>query len=316
MNASTDDADAGRHTPVLYQQVLTALKPRAAGRYIDGTLGAGGHAVGVLEASRPNGELLGLDRDPAALKIAARRLAEFADRCHLRHASFADLQEETARLGWQAVDGILLDLGLSSLQLARPERGFSFQHDGPLDMRFDPGQALSADEIVNGWDEGELADVIRSFGEEPQARRVARRIVAARPIRSTRRLAEVVGVGRTRRSAVHPATRVFQALRIAVNGELETLQSALPRAVASLAPGGRLAVISFHSLEDRIVKRFVQRESRDCVCPPRQPVCTCGHRATVAIVTRRPIRPEADEVNRNPRARSARLRVAERLGLA
>lgn len=316
MNASTDDADAGRHTPVLYQQVLTALKPRAAGRYIDGTLGAGGHAVGVLEASRPNGELLGLDRDPAALKIAARRLAEFATRCHLRHASFVDLQEEAARLGWGAVDGILLDLGLSSLQLARPERGFSFQHDGPLDMRFDPGQALSADEIVNGWDEAELAEVIRSFGEEPQARRVARWIVAARPIRSTRRLAEVVGVGRTRRSAVHPATRVFQALRIAVNGELETLESALPRAVASLAPGGRLAVISFHSLEDRIVKRFVQRESRDCVCPPRQPVCTCGHRATVAIVTRRPIRPEADEVNRNPRARSARLRVVERLGLA
>jgi 16S rRNA (cytosine1402-N4)-methyltransferase len=317
MSASTDAADAGLHTPVLYQQVLSALQPRAGGRYIDGTLGAGGHAAGLLRASSPDGELLGLDRDPAALEAAERRLAEFTGRVHLRRASFTDLKAEARRQGWGEVDGVVLDLGLSSLQLAQAERGFSFRSEGPLDMRFDPDQSLTADEIVNGWEEHELADILLRYGEEPHARRLARAIVAARPLRSTRSLAEVVArQARARRSTIHPATRVFQALRIAVNGELEALEAALPDAVSVLAPRGRLAVISFHSLEDRIVKRFYQRESRDCLCPPRQPVCTCGHRATLRTVSRRPIRPEPEEVGRNPRARSAKLRVAERLGLA
>src|SRR3990170_1199246 len=295
MRASTENADAGLHTPVLYQQVLTALQPRAGGRYIDGTLGAGGHAAGVLQASDPDGELLGLDCDPSALEAADKRLAGFAGRVHLRRASFADMQAEASRQGWGEVQGILLDLGLSSLQLARPERGFSFQLDGPLDMRFDPAQALAAEEIVNGWEEGELAEILRSYGEEPQARRLARAIVAARPLASTRALAEVVAsFGGRRRTAIHPATRVFQALRTAANGELEALEAALPRAVTLLAPKARVAVISFHSLEDRIVKRFFQQESRDCICPPRQPVCTCGHRATLVTVTRRPIRPDPE----------------------
>ncbi|HET7010111.1 MAG TPA: 16S rRNA (cytosine(1402)-N(4))-methyltransferase RsmH [Anaerolineales bacterium] len=317
MSASTDDADAGRHTPVLYQQALTALRPRAGGRYIDGTLGAGGHAAGLLRASSPDGELLGIDRDPAALEAAGNALAEFTGRVHLRRASFADLQPATRRQGWDEVDGILLDLGLSSLQLADSGRGFSFQREGPLDMRFDPAQELTADDIVNRWDEAELAAVLKDYGEEPHARRLARAIVAARPMRTTVDLAQaVVRAGGGRRSHVHPATRVFQALRIAVNGELEALESALPQAVSVLAQEGRLAVISFHSLEDRLVKRFFQRESRDCICPPEQPVCTCGHRATLAAITRRPIRPEPEEVRRNPRARSARMRVAERLGTA
>jgi 16S rRNA (cytosine1402-N4)-methyltransferase len=314
MGASTESADAGRHTPVLYQQVLSALQPRAGGRYIDGTLGAGGHAAGVLRRSEPDGELLGLDRDPSALAVAQRRLEEFAGRVHLSHASFADLAQEAHRLGWTKVDGILLDLGLSSLQLAQPERGFSFQSEGPLDMRMDPDQGLTAVEIVDGWDEGELADVLLRWGEEPRARTIARAIVAARPIRTTTRLAEIVAAAAGgRRSRIHPATKTFQALRIAVNGELEALEAGLPQAVAALAAHGRMAVISFHSLEDRMVKHFFRRETRDCICPPRQPVCTCGHRATLRRVGQGLVRPEAEEIRSNPRARSARMRVAERL---
>jgi len=313
MAASMDDA-AGQHTPVLYQQALSALQPRAGGRYIDGTLGGGGHAAGLLSLSDPDGELLGLDRDPSALAVAERRLGGYTGRAHLRHASFADLAEEARRQGWGAVEGILLDLGLSSLQLAHAERGFSFQREGPLDMRMDPGQGLTADEIVNEWDEDELADVLARWGEEPRARAIARAVVAARPVRSTTGLAAIVArAAGGRRTGIHPATRTFQALRIAVNGELEALEAALPQAVAVLAPGGRMAVISFHSLEDRIVKRFFRQESRDCICPPRQPVCTCGHRATIRWVERGAVRPDEQELRSNPRARSARMRVVERL---
>jgi 16S rRNA (cytosine1402-N4)-methyltransferase len=268
----------------------------------------------LLEASAPDGELLGLDRDPHAIEIAAARLAGFAGRAHLRQASFADMGNCTAELGWEAVDGILLDLGLSSMQLDDPSRGFSLRLDGPLDMRFDPRQVTTAEELVNGLPERELADVIARFGEEPRARRVAKAIIAARPLRTTLELAQVVAraVGR-QGGRVHPATRTFQALRIAVNDELEMLQAGLAQALQILRPGGRLAVVAFHSLEDRIVKQVMRRESRDCVCPPGQPVCTCGHRAAIRVVTPRPIRPESDEVRANPRARSARLRVAERL---
>jgi 16S rRNA (cytosine1402-N4)-methyltransferase len=268
----------------------------------------------LLSLSDPDGEVLGLDRDPAALDMAARRLGGYTGRLHLRHASFADLATEARRQGWGAVDGILLDLGLSSLQLADAGRGFSFQREGPLDMRFDPAQSLTADEIVNGWDEVELADLLARWGEEPRARRIARALVGARPIRTTTALAAAVARATPgKRSGIHPATRTFQALRIAVNGELDALEAALPQGVSLLAPGGRMAVIAFHSLEDRIVKRFFQRESRDCICPPRQPVCTCGHRATVRLVERKPIRPEPAEVRSNPRARSARMRVIERV---
>ena len=306
----------GSHTPALYHAVLSALQPSAGSRYVDGTLGAGGHAAGILEASSPDGELLGLDRDPSALALAQERLQIFGPRARLRHGSFAEMTSFAHELGWSTVNGVLLDLGLSSMQVDDPQRGFSFRGNGPLDMRFDPGQSLSAEDLVNGLSLKELEGILVRFGEEPRARRVAKAIVGARPLHTTGELAEVVAraVGRTR-GRIHPATRTFQALRIAVNGELDALEVGLQQAVALLAAGGRLVVISFHSLEDRMVKDFMRRESMDCICPPGQPVCTCGHRATLRLVTRRPVRPGEEEVRANPRARSARMRVAERLGM-
>lgn len=317
MGASAYDAGPGRHAPVLYQQVLSALEPRAGGHYIDGTLGGGGHALGILEAAGPDGELLGLDRDAHALELAAARLKGFGGRVHLRQASFDEMARQASALGWTRVDGILLDLGLSSMQLDDPSRGFSFRFDGPLDMRFDRAQRLTAADIVNGWREDELVKILRDYGEQPRAGTVAQAIVRARPIQTTTELAGVVAraAGRSR-SGVHPATQTFQALRIAVNGELEALEEALEAVPDLLEERGRLVVISFHSLEDRLVKRFLRREERDCICPPERPVCTCGHRATLAVPVRRPIRPEAAETRSNPRARSARLRFAERLGAA
>ncbi|HHH82881.1 MAG TPA: 16S rRNA (cytosine(1402)-N(4))-methyltransferase RsmH [Chloroflexi bacterium] len=317
MSASADASSSAGHTPVLYQPVLTALKLSPDGCYIDGTVGAGGHAEGILEGSAPNGCLLGLDRDPQALETAARRLSRFGERVMLRQGSYADMAAQAAALGWPEVDGILLDLGLSSLQLGDPARGFSFRQDGPLDMRFDPSQGLTAHDLVNEWDQSALAGVIFRYGEEPKARAIARAIVAARPIRTTLELAEVIeaAVG-GRRGKIHPATRTFQALRIAVNQELEQLERGLSAAVGLLKPGGRLVVISFHSLEDRMVKTFFRRESQDCICPPDLPACRCAHVATLRLVTRKPIRPSDEEVRANPRARSARLRVAERLVVA
>lgn len=280
---------------------------------MDGTVGAGGHAVGILEASAPDGQLLGLDVDPQALELARRALAPFGERACLLRASHTTLARCLARLGWESVDGILLDLGACSMQFDAPERGFSFLHDGPLDMRFDPSNPLTAAQIVNEWPEQELADLLFRFGEEPAARRIARAVLRARPVRGTRHLAAIVEQTLGRRGAHHPATRTFQALRIAVNGELEAVEKTLPQAAQALAPGGRLAVISFHSLEDRLVKEFFRRESRDCLCPPKQPLCTCGHKASLREINRRPITPPEEEIRRNPRARSAKLRVAERL---
>jgi 16S rRNA (cytosine1402-N4)-methyltransferase len=232
---------------------------------------------------------------------------------HLVRASYVTLAGQLAALEWKTVDGILLDLGASSMQFDTPERGFSFLADGPLDMRFDPANPLTAAEIVNTWPEEELAEVIFRCGEERAARRIARAIVHARPIPGTRELAAVVEKVLGRRSAHHPATQTFQALRITVNDELGAVANVLPQAVRVLSPGGRLAVIAFHSLEDRIVKEYFRRESKDCLCPPRQPVCTCGHKASLKEVNRSPITPAEDEVRRNPRARSARLRIAEKL---
>lgn len=317
MNASSGASSASGHTPVLYQNVLTALNLRAEGRYIDGTVGAGGHAAGILEHSSPDGRLLGLDRDPAALELAKVRLDPFGDRVRLGHASYKAMQEEASALGWARVDGILLDLGLSSMQLDNPERGFSFRFEGPLDMRFDPDADLFADELVNYMPQRELEDVIRRYGEEPRARVIAEAIVQARPLETTLQLAEVIASkAAAKGKRIHPATLTFQALRIVVNDELETLKQGLETAVGLLSTGGRLAVISFHSLEDRIVKRFIRQESRDCICPPEQLVCRCEHTAKLHILTKKPIRPDEEEINRNPRARSARLRVAERLTAA
>ncbi len=303
------------HRPVLYQEIIHAIQPAPARRYVDGTVGAGGHAWGLLKESAPDGLLLGLDVDPQALKLAQERLGEFGERARLAQASYTTLAEQVKALGWEQVNGILLDLGASSMQFDRPERGFSFQEDGPLDMRFDPQRPLTAAEIVNEWDESELADLLYRYGEEKRSRPVAKAIVRARPLESTHQLAKVVaGAMKGRPGGIHPATRTFQALRIAVNGELEALGRALPQAVRALAPGGRLAVISFHSLEDRMVKQFFRRESQDCICPPEQPTCTCGHKASIKEINKRPIQAGEEEVRENPRARSAKLRVAEKIG--
>jgi 16S rRNA (cytosine1402-N4)-methyltransferase len=305
------------HRPVLLDEVIDVLRPRPGGIYIDGTLGGAGHAEAILEASAPSGKLLGLDLDPAAIERARERLARFGDRVLLVHASFADL-ERTAR--WERfapADGIVLDLGLSSDQLESSERGFGFRVAAPLDMRFNPhGSGPSARELVRRLDVDELAQIFRDFGEDPQAKRIARAIVAERarrPIELTTDLAAVVEKVVPRHGKTHPATRVFQALRIAVNRELDALASALPQAIDILGPGGRLAIISFHSLEDRVVKRFFVEQAATCVCPPGLPVCVCGRTPTVRIVTRHGIRPSPQEVADNPRSRSAMLRAVERL---
>jgi 16S rRNA (cytosine1402-N4)-methyltransferase len=301
------------HQPVLYHEIILALQPKNEGLYVDGTLGAGGHARGILEACAPDGRLLGMDLDPQALALARETLAPYGERARLRQASYDSLSERLREIGWEAVDGILLDLGLSSMQLDTPERGFSFQHDAPLDMRFDPDAPTSAADLVNTLPQGELADLIYEYGEERASRRIAQAIVKARPLRTTRQLAAVIESVLPRKGKIHPATQTFQALRIAVNQELERVENVLPKAVAALKSGGRLAIISFHSLEDRTVKEFFRRESRDCICPPKQPVCTCGHKATLKEISRKPITPGEAEVKANPRARSAKLRVVEKL---
>ncbi len=301
------------HQPVLYHEIIHALQPKNEGHYVDGTLGAGGHARGILEACAPDGRLLGMDVDPQALALARETLAPYGERARLIQASYDSLAEILRAFGWAAVDGILLDLGLSSMQLDTPERGFSFQQDAPLDMRFDPASLTTAADLVNTLSQEELADLIYRYGEERASRRIAQAIVKARPLRTTRQLATVIEAVLPHKGRIHPATQTFQALRIAVNQELERVENVLPQAVAALKSGGRLAVISFHSLEDRIVKEYFRRESRDCICPPRQPVCTCGHQATLKEIARKPITPGEAELAANPRARSAKLRVVEKL---
>lgn len=303
------------HQPVLYQDIIHALQPHREGKYVDGTVGAGGHASGILEASRPNGQLLGLDVDPQALALARTRLAPFGPRAILIQASYTSLTVQLTGLAWAAVDGIVLDLGVSSMQLDTPGRGFSFREDAPLDMRFDPTQpdTPTAADLVNTLPESDLADLIYRYGEERHSRRVARAILYARPIHTTGHLASVIAKAVHGGTHLHPATRTFQALRIAVNGELDAVEMVLPQAIQALAPGGRLAVIAFHSLEDRIVKEYFRRESRDCICPPRHPMCVCGHKAIIQEITRKPIQADDEEVETNPRARSAKLRVAEKL---
>jgi 16S rRNA (cytosine1402-N4)-methyltransferase len=324
MAAHSDNMDAP-HLPVLYKTIITALRPKSTGRYVDGTLGAGGHSAGILAESAPDGEILGLDLDPQALAIAHERLARFGKRAHIVQASYTTMREEAAKLGWGAVDGIVLDFGVSSMQLDTPERGFSFIHDGPLDMRFSPGNSegapnapvpgtgtLSAADLVNSTSEAELADIIFRYGEERLSRKIARAIVNNRPINSTKELADLILKHIGKKERIHPATRTFQALRIAVNGELESIKTVLPLAVDQLKPGGRLAVISFHSLEDRLVKEYFRRESTDCICPPRQPICTCGHKASIIEINRKPIEASEEEILANSRSRSAKLRVAEK----
>ncbi len=308
-----------RHLSVMPGEVLDLLQPRPGGFYLDGTVGGGGHARLLLEASSPDGRLIGLDRDPAALAKAATTLQPYAGRFELEHANFADAGAILSGKGIAGVDGILLDLGVSSHQLDAGERGFSFRQDAPLDMRMDPTRGATAADLLATASAEELQRIFREFGEERFAGRIARKIVARRqdaPLLRTLELAElvrdVVPGGRVP-SRIHPATRVFQALRIAVNGELDHVARGVAAAIGLLNRGGRLAVISFHSLEDRIVKRLFVEEAKGCICPPRLPICQCGHTPRVELLTRRGLRADETEIETNPRARSAVLRGVRRI---
>lgn len=305
------------HRPVLAGTVVDLLLPGigSGGVVVDATLGRGGHALRILEAA-PDVHLVGIDRDPDALEESRAHLGAHEERVTLVRDDFQELASVLERLGIEKVRGVLLDLGVSSPQLDAADRGFGYRNDGPLDMRMDPGQRLSADDVVNGYAEKDLARVIARYGEERFAGRVARAIVGKRPIRRTGELADVVRdaiPAATRRTGGHPAKRTFQAIRIEVNGEITRLERVLPQTVDVLDTGGRVVVISYHSLEDRVVKRFFAEEARGCVCPPDFPVCTCEAEAAVRLLTRKPVTPGDDEVADNPRARSAKLRAAERL---
>lgn len=318
-----------RHQSVLLEEVLDALAPRPGGRYVDGTLGLAGHSAALMERAGGQALLCGLDRDPQALERAAGRLAPWGDRCRLFASTFDQINAALDELGWDTADGFLLDLGVSSLQLDVAERGFSLHGDGPLDMRMDMGSLphpgadprnASAKSLINRADMSTLKHIIAEYGEDPQAGRIARAIVDARnrsPIETTAQLADIVyraypakwrATGRN-----HPATRTFQAVRMVVNDELGQLERFLDAVLPRLAVGGRIAIIAFHSLEDRAVKQRFRRWSTDCLCPPHLPRCVCGHQAEVKLITRKPIVPSKDEIARNPRAASARLRVAEKL---
>jgi len=302
------------HLPVLYKEIIHALQPHQGGRYVDGTLGAGGHARGIMEACAPDGQLLGLEVDPQALAITREFLAPYEHRTHLVHASYTTLSMQLKNLGWDSIDGIVLDLGASSMQFDTPERGFSFQHDAPLDMRFGSYATRTAADIVNSYSERELADLIYELGGERDSRRIAKAIVKARPLHTTRELVAVIeAVSPRRGDRVHPATRTFQALRIEVNDELSSIRVVLPQAVAGLRSGGRLAVISFHSLEDRIVKEFFREQAKDLVNPPYEKLYEVERSAILKEVNRKPITPSEDEMKNNPRARSAKLRIAEKI---
>ena len=303
-----------QHKPVLYQEIIHALQPKRGGRYVDGTLGAGGHARGILEACAPDGQLLGLDIDPQALALARKNLAPYEGRIHLAQASYTTITNQIADLQWDSVDGILLDLGASSMQFDNAERGFSFMHDGPLDMRFGPQALMSAEQIVNGYDEKELAELIFRYGEDRDSRKIAKAIVINRPLRTTRELVAVIERASPRRGGrVHPATQTFQALRIAVNDELASVQETLPQAVAGLKSGGRCAVITFHSLEDRIVKDFFREQSKELVNPLYERIYEVERKAVVKLINKKPTPPSEEEIKDNPRARSAKLRVVEKI---
>jgi len=302
------------HISVMVNEVVEALNVRPGKRYIDCTLGGGGHAISVLTKCQPGGELLGIDADPEAITIAQHNLYDYFESTVIINDNFYNLDQICHETGFYPVDGVLFDLGLSSLQLESAERGFSFQRSGPLDMRFNPDEQLTAADIVNKMPETKLARLLLIYGEEPHAYRIARNIVKNRPITDTADLATVVtNTLGERFGKIHPATKTFQALRIAVNRELEHLTSALEQSISCLASGGRLVVISYHSLEDRIVKNFMLRETRSCICPENLPECRCHHQPTLIFKDKHPLLPTEYEIARNPRSRSAKLRVAQRI---
>jgi len=309
------------HIPVLYQETIDFLQPQPGGRYIDGTVGAGGHTRGILQASAPDGKILAFDRDREAIIYARQQLTDAGQRITFVHASYSRMAELAPAYGFDKADGILLDLGLSSSQLANSSRGFSFVNDGPLDMRFDTTSGPTAADLVNELEVSDLATIFQRYGEVRRSHRLAEVIANNRPLQTTKQLADLIdresnkfgSTGHGRVSRIHPATQVFQALRIAVNNELAELERGLEAAVKLLEVGGRLVVISFHSLEDRIVKHYMREMSQECKCPPGQPVCTCGSQPVLRLVRRKVVRPTASEIASNPRSRSAKLRVAQRI---
>ena len=301
------------HIPVLFHEVLAILQPSRDGRYIDGTVGAGGHTAGILQESAPTGRVLAFDKDPEAISYAQTQLADFQDRVTYVNASYTKMGRFAPQMGFSEPDGIVLDLGLSSRQLNNPERGFSFMKEGPLDMRFNPNKGKSAADLVNNLSEAELADIFWRYGEEKQSRKIARVIVEQRPFTTTTQLADAIASNVKTNKRIHPATQVFQALRIAVNHELEDVEKGIMAAIDLLPSGGRLAVISFHSLEDRFVKQTFRTLSKDNTPPPGYPVDENSGPATLRLMTRKAIQASSIEINQNPRSRSARLRIVQKL---
>ena len=309
------------HQPVMLEQVLELLAPAPGGRYLDGTLGLGGHSLEILKACEGECSILGMDMDQEALDLAEENLKEYQGRVHLIQDAFHHFQEHVQELQWSGLDGALLDLGMSSLQLDKKEKGFSFIHDGPLDMRMGRAQGFPpASSLVQNASFSRLKQIIFELGEEPMAPSIARAIIQAReksPINTTLELARIVEQAypaqRRRAARNHPATKTFQALRMATNKELESLQDFLEKIAPWLRPGARLVVISFHSLEDRMVKQYLRRQASECICPPRSPICNCSHRKTLEILTRKPLTASQKEISRNPRSRSAKLRAAQRV---
>ena len=318
------------HIPVLREELLTYLNPKSAGLYVDATIGLGGHSLSILQKSTPIGQLIGVDQDDLALAKCEKRLKVFEDRLRLIHANFSDLQNLLELQGVSKVDGVIFDLGVSSFQLNTPERGFSFQQSGPLDMRMNQQMPISASQIVNDSTPETLVKIFKEYGEERYSKVIAQRIVASRlvePITTTQQLSQIVMAAIPRKTInkkfdfqhqnlsrrIHPATRVFQALRIEVNDELKNLKIGIDAAVSVLKKDGCLCVISFHSLEDRIVKQKFQFYAKSCICPPKTPICVCNHQKMLKVITRRPVLPSANEVDVNPRSRSAKMRVAVRV---
>jgi 16S rRNA (cytosine1402-N4)-methyltransferase len=311
-----DSPGISRHIPVLLSEVVHGLNIHPGGQYLDATGGGGGHSLAILQTCGPDGRVLVLDRDPEAVIRLTEYLDEFKSRVTIVHTSYVHLFEIAADNNFLPLDGVLFDLGFSSWQIDNPNRGFSHHLNGPLDMRYDTSSTdITAEELVNTMSTRELADVIWRYGEEKQSRRIANAIVQQRPIKSSLQLAQIIADAKTseKKARLHPATRTFQALRIAVNDELSLLEKTLPQAIKALKTSRRIAVISFHSLEDRIVKQFFKRESKDCICPPSAPVCTCNHQRSLRIVSRKVITPSEVEIQMNPRSRSAKLRIAEKV---